>query len=262
MPFHYLEGVKYYTFDGFDAWNLPHAVFTRQGGVSPSPWKSLNFGGTVGDEPQRVSENHTKALRLFQLSRNEIFDVWQVHGVEVCIAKKPREMLEAHQKADIVLTRTPHLYLMMRFADCVPILLFDPVTRSIGLIHAGWQGTVKGAATQAVEQMRQQFGANPANILAAIGPSIGPDHYQIGADVISLVEQAFNSQSHLVLQPGNGAIHFDLWAANELLLRKAGVEQVENAGLCTACHLEDWYSHRAERGKTGRFGVLMGLPEG
>jgi len=107
--------------------------------------------------------------------------------------------------------------------------------------------------------MQERYGSNPVDILACIGPSIGPDHYEVGEDVIQRAKQLFSEDSHQVLHAYGNSIHFDLWKANQLLLQRAGVTQIEIAGICTACHTEDWYSHRAEKGKTGRFGALISL---
>ena len=165
-----------------------------------------------------------------------------------------------HQKADIILTGNPPVTLYMRFADCVPVMLYDPVRAAIGMAHAGWLGTVRGAARVAVEAMQREFGSRPADILAAIGPSIGPDHYEVGADVLERVAAAFGDQANRLVEHRDGRSYLDLWAANRLQLEQAGVSNIEVAGLCTACHTEDWFSHRAEKGRTGRFGALMALP--
>jgi hypothetical protein len=147
----------------------------------------------------------------------------------------------------------------MRFADCVPILLYDPVQGVVGLAHAGWQGTVKGIATSAVEAMQARYGSRPVDIRAGIGPSIGVHHYAVGAEVIARVRESFGEAAASFLPETNGAVQFDLWAANRFLLEQAGVFQVEVAGLCTACHPQDWFSHRAQNGRTGRFGALIAL---
>ena len=107
--------------------------------------------------------------------------------------------------------------------------------------------------------MQAAYGSTPANILAAIGPSIGPDHYEVGPDVVERVRASFNGDAPSLLQTRDGRVHLDLWAANRLTLEQAGVGQVEVAELCTACAPDDWYSHRAQNGKTGRFGALIGL---
>ncbi len=256
MPFTTHNGLRFYQFDSLA---VRHAVFTRRGGVSPYPWDSLNVGGTVGDDIERVRRNRMLAFETLGCNPASIFDVWQVHSADVVCADAPRRPDEPYQKADIILTDAPHVTLFMRFADCVPILLHDPRKNVIGVAHAGWQGTVADVAGAAVNAMRARYGSNPADILACIGPSIGPDHYEIGEDVIVQVERTFGEDALLMLPRHGGRVHFDLWKANHSLLERAGVRRIELAGICTACHTDDWFSHRAERGKTGRFGALIAL---
>ena len=174
-------------------------------------------------------------------------------------ADAPRTADEAPQQADIILTDKQHVTLFMRFADCVPILVHDPVKGVIGVSHAGWLGTVRDVAGATVKAMGRRYGSKPADVVACIGPSIGPDHYEVGQDVIGQVRQTFGAESERVLQPHPSSVHFDLWKANRILLERAGVNKIELAGICTACHTDDWFSHRAEKGKTGRFGALISL---
>lgn len=190
---------------------------------------------------------------------DSLYEVWQVHSAEVVHVREPRGQ-EPLAQADGMITRNPQVTLLMRFADCVPIFLYDPDRQAVGLAHAGWMGTVRRTAAQAVRAMRDTFGTDPAALLAGLGPAIGPDHYAVGEDVVQAVRQTFGTQAEEVLISRNGQIHLDLWLANRRLLEAEGVESIEVAGQCTACHLEDWYSHRAESGKTGRFGALMALP--
>lgn len=258
MPFQSNAGIRYFQFDCLGQ-GLTQAVFTRQGGCSPEPWMALNLGGTVGDDPARVAENRTRALLALNRPPESVYDVWQVHGVDVVIAEGPRPPDVRHLQADTILTNTPGVILLMRFADCVPIFLHDPVRKVVGISHAGWMGTVRGTVRQAVAAMQGRYGSNPADILAGIGPSIGPDHYEVGPDVVAQVRQSFGQSAASLFTDHAGATHFDLWAANRLILQEAGVRQIELAGLCTACHLEDWYSHRAEHGHTGRFGAIIAL---
>ena len=258
MPFQSAAGIRYYQFEQLGD-GLTQAVFTRQGGCSPDPWTALNLGGTVGDAPVRVRENRNRALLALNCVPESVYDVWQVHGVSVAIAEGPRPPETPHLQADTILTNTPGITLLMRFADCVPIFLHDPVRKVVGIAHAGWMGTVRGTVRLAIETMQARFGSMPGDIRAGIGPSIGPDHYIVGPDVVAQVRQAFGESSYRLLTDHAGATHFDLWAANRLALEKAGVWQIELAGLCTACHTEDWYSHRAERGRTGRFGAIISL---
>ena len=258
MPFQSHGKIRYFQFEQLGS-GLTHAIFTRWGGVSPEPWAELNLGSTVGDDLERVRENRRLALETLERDPASVYDVWQVHGVEVAIAEAPRAPDAPHLQADAILTDKPGLALMMRFADCVPILLHDPVHKVVGIAHAGWMGTVRGTVRFAVEAMQKRYHSNPADIRAAIGPSIGPDHYEVGPDVAIQVQQAFGSDAASLLSVSSDHIKLDLWAANRLLLEQAGVRHIEVAGLCTACHTEDWYSHRAEKGRTGRFGIIIAL---
>lgn len=249
--------LKYYQFNSLQGTPVQHGIFTRQGGVSPDPWRSLNVGGTVGDDAARVLENQERVFKALSLDPATVFDVWQVHSAEVVIGEAPRAG-RTHQKADVILTNQPGIALLMRYADCVPIMLYDPTRQAIGLAHAGWLGTVRGAARAAVQGMVASFGSRPGDILAGIGPSIGPDHYEVGEDVIAAFEMSFGKQTHDYIH-GNGRTYLDLWSANKHLLEAAGVTQIEIAGMCTACDLSAWYSHRAEGGQTGRYAAVMSL---
>ncbi len=262
MYFHQSDNIRYLTFESLNT--VPHAVVTRHGGVSSSPWASLNLGGTVGDKPDRVSENRQRAFHSLGFDISSAYDVWQVHGNTVVSTDLPRRENEPHLKADAILTNHPDVTLFMRFADCVPILLWDPIQKVVGLVHAGWQGTVNQTVVSSIQSMQSRYQSKPINIIAAIGPSIGSHHYRVGEEVIKQVEAVFGYESNKLLSnykmdPARSA-ELDLWKANSLLLENQGIKNIEIAGICTACNLEDWYSHRGESGKTGRFGVLIKLP--
>ncbi len=258
MPFRHVESLRILQFDTLTQPGLVQAVFTRQGGVSPAPWQSLNVGGTVGDERTRVVENRRRCFSAVERPWESLFDVWQVHSARVVVAKEPRGESPLVQ-ADALITDNPRVTLFMRFADCVPILLYDPRRPAVGLVHAGWLGTVRRTAAAAVRAMAEAFGSRAKDLRAAIGPSIGPDHYPIGEDVVAQAREAFGDEAPEHLREVNSRFHFDLWSANRAVLEAEGVGSIEVAGLCTACHLEDWYSYRAEAGKTGRFGGLIAL---
>jgi len=256
MPFQHQDNLRFFQFNTLQA---KHAIFTRHGGLSPEPWHSLNVGGTVGDDLTRVRANRNMSLKVMGCMPDSVFDVWQVHSADVVCATAPRPDTESVRQADIILTDKPELTLYMRFADCVPILFHDPRKGVIGVAHAGWVGTLRDVATATINAMTKQYGSNPADVIAGIGPSIGPDHYEVGSDVILQVMQKFGDESEQLLKSHNGKIHFDLWKTNRILLEKAGVEKIEVAEICTACNTNDWFSHRAEKGRTGRFGALITL---
>jgi YfiH family protein len=258
MPFYEQDGLRYYSFDIFSS-AVKQAVFTRRGGVSPVPWHSLNLGGSVGDDPVRVAQNRVQVFRTMGCEPASIHDVWLVHGTNIVYADNPRPLEEPSAQADILFTDNPNVSLFMRFGDCVPILFHDPKKKVIGIAHAGWMGTVRGVVKTAVEGMQSHYGCDPKDIVAGIGPSICVDHYEVGGDVISQFHEKHNHNADKVLRTQNGHTHLDLWAANAIQLQEAGVDQIQVSGVCTACNLDDWFSHRAEKGKTGRFGALMAL---
>ena len=258
MPLRPKDGLSLLQFDCFPADTVAHAVFTRRGGVSQAPWHSLNVGATVGDRPEHVAENRRRLLTALDRSLDSTFDLRQVHSATIVVARAPRHG-EPYPQADGVLTGSPEITLLMRFADCVPILLHDPQAGVVGLVHAGWLGTVRRTAEIAVQRMQALFGSNPEEVTAAIGPAIAGHHYPVGPEVVSAFEASFGTEAPGYLPAVNGAVHLDLPAANEGLLRLAGVGRIERSQLCTACHLDDWYSHRGERGHTGRFGAAIGL---
>ena len=258
MPFDQSDGLRYYQFDIFSK-NILNAVFTRQGGISPEPWTSLNLSISVGDDPARVAENRVHAFNALGRNPASIHDAWLIHGTDVIFADAPRSLDAPTQKADILFTDNPEVSLFMRFADCVPLLFHDPKKNVIGISHAGWMGTVKGVAEVSVQAMQERYGSNPQDIVVGIGPSISADHYEVGEEVAAQFREKYGKDSEQVVQVRDEKIYLDLWAANALQLQKMGVEHIQISGLCTACHLDDWYSHRAEKGKTGRFGVLLAM---
>lgn len=258
MPFQEHNELRYFSFDIFST-TVTQAVFTRRGGVSPVPWHSLNLGGSVGDDPARVVENRLRSFDALGRDHASIHDVWLVHGTNIVYADAPRSLTQPSQRADIILTDNPEVSLFMRFADCVPLLFHDPKKHVIGIAHAGWMGTVKDAAKTAIEGMKSRYGCQPENIMVGIGPSIGVDHYEVREDVALQFREKYGRDAERVIQTRDGRSYLDLWTANEIQLQNAGVEQIQVSGLCTACHLDDWFSHRAEKGKTGRFGALMAL---
>jgi len=258
MPFQEREGIRYFDFDIFSK-EITQAVFTRRGGVSPAPWDSLNVGGSVGDEPARVAQNRVRSFELMRRDPASIHDVWLVHGTDAVHADAPRALGKPSAKADLLFTKNPAVTLFMRFGDCVPLLFHDPKKRVVGIAHAGWMGTVRGVAREAIREMKEHYGSHPSDVVVGIGPSIGPDHYQVGEEVVSQFRENHPTHAEMIFTHRNGSTHLDLWTANTLQLKDAGVEQVEVSKVCTACNLTDWFSHRAEKGKTGRFGALIAL---
>ena len=259
MGFLHKKGLRLFQFNSLNKYPVFHAVLTRHGGFSQGAFASLNTGGTVGDDPEAVRANHQRIFDVFGYDYQSRYDVWQVHGTAIVCTDSPRNPELPFTQADGILTDNPQVTLFMRFADCVPILLFDPVKKVIGIVHAGWQGTQQKIGKIAVEKMQAKYGSAPEDLVAAIGPSICQDCYEVGQEVHQSFLQSFGRKAEAYFRVEEARLYLDLWAANRDSLRMAGVEQIEVSGICTASHLDDWYSHRAENGKTGRFGVIFSL---
>jgi YfiH family protein len=258
MPLAQAGALRVFRFATLPENEVIHGVLSRNGGVSPSPWHSLNVGGNIGDAPERVAENRRRAFQALGLDPAEAFDVWQVHSADVVVVQGARHGGTLIQ-ADGMVTDRPGLTLFMRFADCVPILAYDPERNAIGIAHAGWLGTVRQAARALVRTMVQAFGTRPESLLAGLGPSIGAHHYPVGPDVISQFGASLGTSASDHLSTVDGRTHLDLWSASRALLMEEGVRSVEVSGVCTACDLGNWYSHRGEDGRTGRLAAMVSL---
>ena len=245
----------------FEQWtHLKHGVFTRHGGTSSAPWSSLNLGGNVGDDPKNVRRNHERMYAALNARDDRACSVWQVHSADVIIAHSPARGRRWLAAADGLVTDRTDTPLSMRFADCVPLFFCDPVRGVIGIAHAGWRGTVQGVGANVVRTMAQAYGSRPEDIQAGIGPSIGPERFQVGEEVVEAVNARFGALHPLIRRdPTDGTAYLDLWAANRLELVRAGVEQIEVASICTAEHVDEFFSHRQEKGRTGRFGAVISL---
>jgi polyphenol oxidase len=290
--------IAYYHFSMLSAQaNLVNAVFTRRGGVSQGPYASLNAGLSVGDDPAAVLENRRRTAAALGLDPRAFVSAGQVHGdrvaLVVSIASPSPTALERGPGGeagdagaidavivisraqgddvqppvggvDALITACRGAMLAMRFADCVPVLLYDPSHEAVGLAHAGWRGSAAGIASRTVRAMSQAFDTRPQDVLAGIGPSIGQCCYEVGHPVIQHVSAHFPWWREVVSDE-TGRLRLDLWEANRRQLLDAGLpdEQIAVAGICTSCHTEDFYSHRREHrqeaGVTGRFTAVIGL---
>jgi polyphenol oxidase len=260
MKEHHDNGLPFFRFDNFPTNGQQHAIFTRQGGVSPAPFDTLNMSISVADDHANVYANRQRAYSLYGRTNDTLAHAHLTHGAEVALVNH-QDHGRLAGRVDGLITNLPGCGLTMNFADCAPIFLYDPEKQAIGLGHAGWQGAVKHLPAALVKAMQEAFGSDPAALLAGVGPCIGPCCYEIGEPVITAVQQAFPNDPSLLIANDGPRPHFDLPAANRRSLQAAGVRHVELAGLCTACRTDLFFSHRAEKGKTGRFGVLFILGE-
>jgi YfiH family protein len=232
--------------DLFGAKDIFHGFSTRRGGVSKTPYDSLNLGFNTQDNPDDTRENRRLFFETLELDPNKLAVAVQIHGTRIGRVKSPGFPPET----DALVTDVPSLALVVQVADCVPIFLYDPVRRAVGLIHAGWKGSAEGIASSTVRFLRTDFGIHPEDTKAFIGPSIGPCCYEVGPEV----GRRFSSQ-YLV----NGRL--DLWRWNYDLLLKAGLkpENVRLSRICTACHTDWFFSHRVQGVKTGRMMAVIGM---
>ncbi len=252
----FADGIVFYQFEGLDGTGLIHALLTRLGGVSQGPYATLNLGHTVGDDLRAVQENHRRVFSLFGVDRRQVVSPYQVHSAHVRLVG--REHGGTVQNAtDGLLTTTPGLMLIFRFADCVPLLLWDPVHRAVGLVHVGWRGAANGVVRAAVDAFVRHAGSHPEDLWAGIGPAIGPCCYRVGPEVVAAV--GATHVSPLPVHRRDDGLYLDLPGAVRAELEAWGVRQIESSGICTACHTDEWFSHRAEGGRTGRFGALVML---
>jgi YfiH family protein len=258
MTIHKKNGITWYSSDLLEQAGVKHGFFMRHGGCSPQPWYSLNLATSVGDSRENVIENRDRIADALDVARGSYYDVWQVHSARVVQAKRPRLLEEEHLQADAIVTDQKGVSILMLFADCVPILFYDPVKKIVAGAHGGWQGTFKGVAGQTVQVMQENYGCNPGDILAVIGPSISVKNYEVGPEVAQAAQAHFDDETGVV-QRKNGRTFVDLQLANQLFLERAGVRQITRSGICTMAENEDWFSHRGEHGLAGRFGAVITL---
>lgn len=249
------------TFYHKETWSgLRHGIFTRHGGVSEKPWQSLNLGASIGDDLAAVKENHARLYRAADVNGERAVSCWLVHSVDTLVVTESTPRNGNLQRADAIISDQPDTPLVMRFADCVPLLYYDSVKRVIGLGHAGWRGTVRGMASNVVRMMRDTFGCRPADIEVVIGPAISRRNYRVGEEVVRQADAYFGKNAGVIWRDlGDGSPYLDLWRANGLDLERSGAGKIDVMEICTFDNTNDFYSHRAEKGLTGRFGVVMSL---
>ena len=222
-----------------------HGFTTREGGGSRGPFRSLNLSETVGDDPERVEDNWVRLRRATGLT---FARVRQVHGCRVVEAEVGAA---AGEEADAVITSLPGVAACVSVADCVPVLIADPRSGSAAAVHAGWRGTLARAAAEGVRALVDRHGARPADLLAAIGPGIGPCCFEVSRDLAARFRDELGAATG---NPRNVGSRADLWRANEQVLRGAGLarRRIETLGRCTSCEEGIFFSHRRDQGRTGR----------
>jgi YfiH family protein len=243
---------------------VDHFVTTRRGGSSRPPYRSLNLSFNVGDDPERVLSNRMTLAQALGIALGNLTTARQIHDAHVKIVseelrgKGSTDYQGAIDGTDAMVTNVPGICLMVLSADCVPILMWDPAKKVIGVVHAGWKGTLHLIARKTVKVFQKDFGSSPHDIRAGIGPSIGPCCFEVGSEVISQVRDRLGGgKKHIVQNLADKKGYFDLWRANQKQLVQAGVpgKNIELARTCTCDHADVFFSHRCEGGRTGRFGA-------
>lgn len=244
---------------------IDHGFTTKEGGVSDGCWESLNLSYTRGDKKEAVDENFNRLAKTLGVStaqmvcsdqthKTQVLRVGQADGGNGIVRPKP------YTDIDGLVTNESGVVLLTFYADCVPLFFVDPLHHAIGLSHSGWRGTVGRMGARTLEKMSKEFGTRPEDVLAAIGPSICQDCYEVSSDVADAFAAEFaGHEEELLISKGNGKFQLNLWRANELVLTEAGIknEHLETTDLCTCCNHKYLFSHRASQGKRGNLAAYM-----
>lgn len=251
------KDLTYLTISEWEAEGIQIGFSTRWGGVSQSPYSSLNLGLHVGDNPENVRVNRGLWFKEWDSDGSDVTLGEQVHGTRIhwvseSDAGRGSQSLDSVIPGVDALVTTSTLGLMAFFADCVPVYFYHPKLQAVAIAHAGWKGTVGKIVLNTLEQFCN-IGGDPAECWVALGPSIGPCCYEVDERVITGFQEGFQDAPFLEpVKPGHAML--DLWIANQVILREAGVPQ-ENiwvAEICTSCHTDSFFSHRKEGPRTGR----------
>ncbi len=254
------NGVRFAYFTSLREKGLCHGVSTREGGQSSNELSSLNLGLKVNDHPENLQSNRHKFCEAVGVDCDRVVSSGQVHGDHVAVVDE-KQAGQRMANTDGLVTHTPNLPLMLFFADCVPLLFYDPVRHVIGLSHAGWKGTFQSIGPRTISVMQHAFGTDPEDCLVGIGPSIGPEDYEVDEPVLKEIRSRW-TVSDSIIRPGRpGHWMLNLWEWNRLQMIDAGIPETNIliSGISTAQHSDLFFSHRASGGKTGRFGVIMSL---
>ena len=265
------RGVTYLSFPILEDTGLvSHAFSTRLGGVSKGDFATMNFSFTRGDDRDDVLENYRRMAVALGVDRERMVLTWQTHTTNVRRVKEEDEGKgivrdRDYRDVDGLITDIPGITLVTFFADCVPLYFLDPVHKAIGLSHSGWRGTVKRMGQVTVDAMKEAFGTRPEDIIACIGPSICGDCYEVGEEVADEFADAFHEKYHdvILLKKQNGKYQLDLWKANEIVLKEAGIkgDNLAVTNICTYCNPQLLFSHRRTAERRGNLCAFLSLKE-
>jgi YfiH family protein len=232
--------------------NLVAAESTRHGGVSSPPYASLNLGGSTQDSPENVLENNVRFFDALRIPLETVAKSHQVHDDKILNVQKPGR----YEGFDALITNLPNIQLAVTVADCTPILIFDPVTKSVAAIHAGWRGTVKQIVAKTVAMMQAEFGTDPENCVAYVGTCIDECSFEVGDDVADHFENDYKR-----FDPEKGKYFIDLKLSNRDQLVRSGLmlQNIEISAYSTVLNNDDYFSYRHEKGLTGRMLATIGI---
>lgn len=262
---HVQEDLLYYTFPALDAvTGVRHAFSTRLGGVSEPPFDRMNLSFGRGDDPVHVRENFDRLCAAIGVKTTDIVLSRQEHHAHirnVTAADRGKGVTcpRDYDDFDGLLTDEPHLVLCTQYADCVPLLFADPVRGVVGASHSGWKGTVQQIGRVTVERMVSDYGCRREDIVAAIGPSIGPCCFEVDEPVYTQFSAMDVWDESCVRRTTNGKYYINLWAVNQRILLAAGVQETHLTvgDLCTRCRPDVFWSHRATGGVRGSLAALI-----
>ena len=263
------KGVTFLTYPAFEDMDwLVHGFSTRLGGVSQGIYSSMNLSFTRGDEESCVRENYRRISQAMGFDMNSIVTSDQTHTNNVRkITEKDRGkgivVPRDYTDTDGMITNVRGLVLATFYADCVPLYFADPVHYAVGLSHSGWRGTVRKIGAVTIKKMAEEYGSDPKDIKAAIGPSICQECYEVSEDVIEEFKESFDRKhwEKLFYKKDNGKYQLNLWMANRIILVEAGIPEanISMPNICTCCNPEFLFSHRASHGKRGNLGAFLGI---
>jgi YfiH family protein len=262
------SGLPVLAWPALDGLGADVLVTTCQGGISAGPYESLNLSLSVGDDLAAVLANRRRVAAALGARLSDFVFARQVHGRQARVVtaadrgRGSQALADAIEDADALVTADPGTVLAVLVGDCVPIVLLDPEARVLAAVHAGWRGTVAGVTAAALAAMAA-LGARPGSVLAGLGPAIGADRYQVGADVRDGITGCLGADAAGVLRPdGTGRWLLDLHAANRALLVRSGVpeDQIHVAAVPTGPDPGLFFSDRTAR-PCGRFALVARLTE-
>lgn len=254
------DGVKVLVCKPLEDAGFANGFSTRVGGVSPFPENDLNLAGFNEDEAENIYENRRRFLNAFD-GAFRLATVWQIHGDTVKIIRSHDDIGESDDHADAVLSDLTGILAGAKTADCVPVLIGDPVTGAFAAIHAGWRGTVASIVKKTVVKMTDIYGSEPTNLIAAIGPAASVCHYEIGKDVMTAFADNFAGSEKYFTPTREGHARVDLHMANHDQLVAAGVadKNIHTAPYCTMERPDLFFSYRLEKQKLGKTGRLLAV---